>query len=402
MFDDVPIQGWILLAILAAAYVPASYIVKYVTNTPSNQEVTSAPKDFSWRTRKKFLRNAVIIISLAAFGIFIFTPQAANFAQSPSFFPLLLLGLGTWALSTVPTALLDGRIEPIVRGVIWSFERVPQPKRFWASVIWNASFGCLCLWMGYMDWQEAPTRGLRNDCFNYRDQVAPKDALRACNELIWDENDKSRRDMDDLLMARGTAYYGIKNYRSAKTDYAESSRLDPSSSAIWYNLGLVHERLDERERATEFYGKAITRDAQNDDAYLNRGLIYLDTGKFSQAIADFTQAAELKPKDPMLLANRGIAYAWNKDKIRAWQDFRAVETMDPDNVVLLRGKAVLSLHDGNLREAVDLLTKAIEQDGSDRWSLALRADIYERLEEYEKAQADTDQILKINRRGNKG
>lgn len=244
--------------------------------------------------------------------------------------------------------------------------------------------------------------GLRNDCFNYRDQVAPKEALKACNELIWNEGDKAERDMSDLLMARGSAYYGLKAYDKAKADYAESARLDPSSSAIWYNLGLVYEKIDERQQAIAYYGKAIARNAKNDEAYLNRGLIYLDTGKFKHAIGDFTRVAELRPKDEIPLANRGIAHVWNKDPISARRDFDAVEAIDPDNAVLLRGKALLCLRDNDLNGAIGYLTKAIEQNDSDIWALSLRADIYERLEEYEKAQADTDAILKINRRGNSG
>lgn len=402
MFKDVPTQVWILLAVLAAAYVPALYVYRYVANAPSKQDVTAAPKDYSWRTRGQLVRSALILAGLAAFGAFIFTPQAAQFARSPSFVPLLVLALGIWALSTVPKALLDGRVEPIVRGASWSFERIAQPKRFWASVIWNSIFGCLAIWLAYMTWQDAPMSGSRNDCFNYRDQVTPKEALKACNELIWNEGDKADRDMSDLLMARGSAYYGLKDYQKAKADYAESARLDPSSSAIWYNLGLVYEKIDERQQAIAYYGKAIARNAKNDDAYLNRGLIYLDTGKFSQAIGDFTQVAKLRPKDEIPLANRGIAHVWNKDPILARRDFDAVEAIDPDNAVLLRGKALLCLRDNDLHGAIGYLTKAIEQNDSDMWALSLRADVYERLEEYEKAQADTDAILKINRRGNSG
>lgn len=402
MFKDVPTQVWILLAVLAAAYVPALYVYRYIANAPSKQDVTAAPKDYSWRTRGQLVRSALILAGLSAFGAFIFTPQAAQFARSPSFVPLLILALGIWALSTVPKALLDGRVEPIVRGVSSSFERIAQPKRFWASVIWNGIFGCLAIWLGYMTWQEVPMSGLQNDCYNYRDQVAPKEALKACNELIWNEDDKADREMSDLLMARGSAYYGLKDYQKAKADYAESARLDPSSSAIWYNLGLVYEKIDDRQQAIAYYGKAIARNAKNDDAYLNRGLIYLDTGKFSQAIGDFTRVAELRPEDEIALANRGIAHVWNKDPISARRDFDAVEAIDPDNAVLLRGKALLCLRDNDLNGAIGYLTKAIEQNDSDMWALSLRADIYERLEEYDKAQADTDAILKINRRGNSG
>jgi len=402
MFKDVPTQVWILLAVLAAAYVPALYVYRYVANTPLKQDVTAAPRDYSWRTRGQLVRSALILTGLAAFGAFIFTPHAAQFARSPSFVPLLLLALGTWGLSTVPKAFLDGRVEPIVRGASWSFERVAQPKRFWASVIWNGIFGCLAIWLGYMAWQEAPMSGLRNDCFNYRDQVAPKETLKACNELIWNEGDEADRDMSDLLMARGSAYYRMRDYQKAEADYAQSARLDPSSSAIWYNLGLAHEKLDQRERAVAYYGKAIAHNAKNDEAYLNRGLIYLDTGKFSQAIGDFTRVAELRPKDEIPLANRGIAHVWNKNPTAARRDFDAVEAIDPDNAVLLRGKALLCLRDHDLNGAIGYLTKAIEQNDGDVWALSLRADIYERLEQYEKAQADTDAILKINRRGNDG
>ena len=56
-------------------------------------------------------------------------------------------------------------------------------------------------------------------------------------------------------------------------------------------------------------------------AYNNRGLAYSELEKYPEAIADFTKAIKLDPKDADAYYNRGIAYkALGKTK-KAETDF---------------------------------------------------------------------------------
>ena len=147
--------------------------------------------------------------------------------------------IGAWALFTVSVGVMTGQVQPFGNGFNKTYQREAHPKRFWASLVWNAFFSCLCLWLAYQLNDDASKKPLQDKCYDEDGVYLPQEQLTACNKLIG--------------------------------------------------------------------GPGSSNDA---DAYLDRGLVFLDIGKFDEALADFTRAHELDPKDPWPLANRGIAFAW--------------------------------------------------------------------------------------------
>ncbi len=66
-------------------------------------------------------------------------------------------------------------------------------------------------------------------------------------------------------------------------------------------------------------------------AYLSRGVAYAKKRDNEKAIADFTQAIQLKPEFSQAIAARGGAYEQNGDKEKAIADYRAALKIDPSN-----------------------------------------------------------------------
>ena len=395
MFKDVPIQAWLLLLVAFAVYAPALYIFRYLTETPSRQDIARPSPDFSWRSAAQFWQSFFFVVALLAFSLFIFTPTARTLAKSAFFWPTLIFLFGLWAACTVPWGIHKGRIQPIIRGVDWAFEQETQPKRFWGAALWNGLIGGFGLYLGATAALDAPVQQDRDKCHNYQDRVKASEAILACDALLKRED--GRVDKADILLARGNGYFALENYVQAERDYAASARLDPESSAIWYNLGLVSTRLNNSDLAVRHYGKSIANDRTNSDAFLNRGLIFLDMGKIDHAIADLTEAAKLDPKNAVPIANRGLAHAWKGERKKALSDFQQVDALDPSNIVVLHGRALLSLRAGNRHAAIEQLSAAIAHDQNDVWALGLRGDIYESLGDYDRSQADTDRLLRINK-----
>jgi len=387
MLKQIPIQVWLLIAIAAMAYLPARYVFRFLTHSPSRRDITRPADNLDWRTPSKLYFNLAALAVLAVSAIFIFTPAAAHFAQAPIFWPIVLLAFGVWTLSTVIRGFVCGVIQPISRGYSPTFNRDSQPKRYWASMGWNGLLGCLVLGGAVMGMIQSPAQALEDRCYDDKTSHSPQEELSACNQLISNRS-KSGDDMSGYINARGNAYYRLGDYRRAEADYTRAMQLDPKSSASHYNLGLVDEQLGNRERAIGDYTAAIAASADNADAYMNRGLIYLDSGKFDQAVADFTQVHQRRPDDAMALANRGIAYVWQHDRSRAEQDFAAVRKVDPGNLVLAHGDALLSMNAGEFKTAVDQFTAILKNDPTDTFSLGMRALAYRQLGEQDKMQAD--------------
>ena len=149
MFDDIPTRAWLLIGIAAGAYAPVRYIYEHVAHSPARREITQAPENLDWRTSHQFARSSLILVALAAFAAFIFTPAAERFANSPSFFPVLLTAMAAWGLFTAAQSVFTGQIEPFVQGNFGPYDRETQPKRFWSSFAWSLMFSALCLWLAF-------------------------------------------------------------------------------------------------------------------------------------------------------------------------------------------------------------------------------------------------------------
>ncbi|MBC3941266.1 tetratricopeptide repeat protein [Sphingomonas albertensis] len=385
MFDAVPVKVWLLLLIGAIAWMPARYVLRHVVWSPSRRDITQSAEDLSWRSPGAFIKNSAILIGLAALAIFIFTDAAAEFARSPSFMPILLVGFAALALWSVVKGVMTGSVEPMVRGASWRFDRTEQPKRYWASMTWNALLAAFMLVFGMQSLVDAPVQALRDRCHDWKNERTPQEEIAACDRLLADHAEDDR---SGVIASRGSAYYRAGDYRRAGVDYTNAIRLDPKDSSSHYNLGLVHEQIGDRRRAFTDYSAALGIDPENVEALQNRGFIHLDSGRFDQAIADFTEADKLQPTNVFTLANRGVAYAWKNDRARAEQDFAVVRKSDPSNLTLLHGEAVLAMVRGETREAIRLLGKAIAQDPRDAWALSMRAAAYRRLGDHEKMRVD--------------
>jgi len=380
MFDAVPGRVWLLLLIGAIAWMPARYVLRHLAWSPSRRDITQPAEDLTWRSPTALTKNSAILIGLAALAMFIFTDAAGEFARSPSFMPIMLVGLGVFALCSVGKGLLTGSVEPMVRGTSWRFARAEQPKRYWASMAWNVLLGGFMLLFGVQSFIDAPVQALRDRCHDWKNERTPTEEIAACDQLLAGH---AGDDRSGVIASRGSAYYRAGDYRRAGTDYIAAIRLDPRNSSSHYNLGLVHEQLGDRQRALVDYSAAIGIDPENVEALQNRGLIHLDAGRFDQAIADFTGAYKLQPTNTITLANRGVAYAWKNDRVRSEQDFEIVRKSDPSNLALLHGEALLAMARGETSEAIRLFNKAIDREPSDAWARSMRAKANLRLEDRE-------------------
>ena len=394
MFDQIPARVWLLVVIAMVAIAPGRYFYQYIAASPLRRDITQPSEDLSWRTSAGLVRSLAILAALAALAVFIFTPTAGQFARSPSFLPILMVGLGGWALYTVPRGLATGQVEPFVRGFNDTFTRDSQPRRYWASLTWNGLLGCLCIGLAYPMYSDMRGQQAEARCYYHDKGISPQDRVAACNALIG-RREGSADERADALAGRASAYFRIGDYHRALIDNSNSIRLEPGQSYVRYNRALVYEAIGDRPRAVADYSEAIRLSPDDADAYLNRGLIFLDTSEYEKARADFTRAHELDPKDAWALANRGMTYAWRNDRARAEADFEAARLIDPSNPVVLRGEGLLAMNAGQFRPAVDRLTESLEVDPQNAWALALRAEAYRLLGEHEKASADRKAVRKL-------
>lgn len=262
MLDHVPVRVWLLIAIAAAAYAPTRYIFSHFNQRTSARDIMQSAQSLDHQTSGSLTRNLVFLVALIALAAFIYTPAAAQFAQSPTFWPILMAACGAWSLFTVFKGATNGKIEPFARGFNNTYERHLMPKRFWASMTWNALFGLMCFWIGFqMIGQES-----LDICYDRLNNHSPQDEITACNKLIRTRKNGDG-DLANLLAARGTAYHRLGDYEHAMIDYTAALRLDPHDSASHYNRGLISQQRGDVSGAVAEFRAAVREDPNNAEAH---------------------------------------------------------------------------------------------------------------------------------------
>jgi len=139
------------------------------------------------------------------------------------------------------------------------------------------------------------------------------------------------------------------NYRKAISDLDRSATLDPQNPFAYSNLAFARQQTGNYSQAITDYSRALTLKPENDTTdyrrrypdsqldqiaseyqpffiYYNRGLSYLASRNYRQAIADFDQAVQLAPKSAETFVKRGMAKQQLNDMDAALKDYnRAIE-----------------------------------------------------------------------------
>ena len=131
-------------------------------------------------------------------------------------------------------------------------------------------------------------------------------------------------------------------------------------------------------------------------AYNNRGYAYGHKGDYDRAIADFSKAIELDPKDAETYFNRGYAYGHKGDYDRAIADFSKALELDPKAVVAYNSRGAAYEHKGDHDRAIADFSKVLELDPKDAHVYHNRGAAYEDKGDHDRAIADYRRALQFD------
>jgi len=136
-------------------------------------------------------------------------------------------------------------------------------------------------------------------------------------EMIVDKGDKKRfagdqkgaieiyniaiqlapNDADPYTM-RGFSHEKLSDYAKARSDFAKAVELDPKDSIFRNNLANALMKLNQDGAAMDQYSESIRLDAQNIEAFMDRGTLRDKQGDFKDAVDDFNRAVAIPPPYP--------------------------------------------------------------------------------------------------------
>ncbi len=104
---------------------------------------------------------------------------------------------------------------------------------------------------------------------------------------------------------RGWSWERTGAYRYANADFAQALFWDPDCVTNFIELGVYHYDNGDFDAALEYFNHAVATLYEPQDALMHRGLIYVQQGKFEEALRDFSTV--LSRDSTYWQANYGLA-----------------------------------------------------------------------------------------------
>ena len=156
--------------------------------------------------------------------------------------------------------------------------------------------------MSKLDKIEELQRLIKNDSANFqaRRELAVllmdcgfnEEALQHLTYLSWNFSYD-----EGIFYNLGIVYEKMKNFKKAKESYLKAIELEPNYSDAIYNMGLVHTELREYNEAIECFQKIIGEDPEDSNSYFNLGLVYFKKKDYIQAIENFQHTIDINDED---------------------------------------------------------------------------------------------------------
>jgi tetratricopeptide (TPR) repeat protein len=148
----------------------------------------------------------------------------------------------------------------------------------------------------------------------------------------------------DLYVNRGIAFEKNGDFNMAKTAYVKALEINSNHALAYFNLHALSPKLNQTH-SIELLDSAIANNTTLPYAYAERGYIYLNKGKYLEALIDYKQAIDINPKEADYYLNRGVIYEKLKRFEHAYTDYSIAVQLDEGLVSawLNRGNVLLKL-----------------------------------------------------------
>ncbi|WP_298239292.1 tetratricopeptide repeat protein [uncultured Algibacter sp.] len=133
-------------------------------------------------------------------------------------------------------------------------------------------------------------------------------------------------DLQIAYTLRASAYAALEDYKKALKDYSTAILVTPNADAF-LNRGLFYLDINYYQKANADFNIVIRLDKQNAFGYFYRGNTFLFLGKYNDAVIDFNNALKFDSLDFDALLGLSIAYYKLGDLGKAKSYFKKAQTI---------------------------------------------------------------------------
>ncbi|WNJ16088.1 tetratricopeptide repeat protein [Pontibacter sp. G13] len=182
---------------------------------------------------------------------------------------------------------------------------------------------------------------------------------------------------------------------NAEQAFIAAIRIDPDRPEAYFNQGLLLMNQGEYSKALAEVSKAISKDGNMAEAWMSRGRILLAQKKYSGALKDFNKALTFDSKLADAFAYRGSAYLGNGNSSAALKDFQRASELGTTLPEANLGLGEIYFEQRSFDRALQAFDLAVKGAPFDPAPLKRRANYFEHFRQFDKALLDLNRVVEL-------
>ncbi len=200
----------------------------------------------------------------------------------------------------------------------------------------------------------------------------------------------------EVLLTLGGIYRRIKKYDESVEVLNEALASGAKREQVYYNLGFTYKFMERYEDAIDCFETVVTLNPSDVLAYNHLGTIYESKGDHEAAISAYLKGLKVDQNHPILHLNLANAYERSGNVDGAIREYEAALRYKPGWGEAFADYTSLLLKIGRVGDAQILGEQAISMNENDARLQAILGDIYMAESDYESAEKQYNDSIKIH------
>jgi tetratricopeptide (TPR) repeat protein len=224
----------------------------------------------------------------------------------------------------------------------------------------------------------------------YQDMNKYEDALDLLRRMSEREQPSS-----PALVKLAKLEMAFDNHRKATRQINRAIEAEPDNPEAWFIKGYIYEEQNNTEEAIKHYLRAIDKDADFVDPFINLGILYSDRGN-DRAIDYFNGALNISPENVNALYLLAMYYQQQEMFEKAESTYQNIISFNPDYPHSYFNIGYIALvHQEDYEKAIAYMDKAIEVQPAFYQAYYNRGYAHELSGKYQQARDDYRKALQI-------
>lgn len=212
----------------------------------------------------------------------------------------------------------------------------------------------------------------------------------------FEEIDKLQPGNVDILLALGGIYRRLENYEESIWALERAIDTGEKGIQISYSLGFTYRQMGKYNSAIECFQSVVDQNPRDVLAFNHLGAIYALQNDHEKAIATYQHGLKLDPNHPVLQLNLAKSLEAIGDEKKALAYYEGALRSKPGWTEAIDSYANLLLKDDKVKEADDVVSRALKVNPEDAKMHNAMGKVYNRKSVYDHAEKEFKKALSKN------